>query len=84
MIEIFLYLNIVFIAAMLFLVVLSKSPWAKVLSNRLLVTCLVVEIVLFAVYTDSSFALDVALAFAVLGFVDIQFLTVFLRKKGEL
>ncbi len=84
MIEVFLYVNMVFIASMVVLVIFSKSPWAKVLSNRLLVTCLVVEIVLFAIYTNSSFALDVALAFAVLGFVDIQFLTVFLRKKGEL
>lgn len=84
MIKVYLYINLVFIVAFVVLVFLSKSPWAKVLANRLLVTSLVVEVVLFAVHSNSTMALDIALAFAVLGFVDVQIFSVYMRKKGDL
>lgn len=84
MIEIFLYINTVFIAAMGVLVFVGKSPWIKVLSVRILITCIIIEIVLFAVEKNLSNVLDVAIVFAILGFVDVKFLSVFLRKKGDL
>ncbi len=84
MIELYMYANLVFIAALFALVLLSKSPWAKVLANRLLVTCLVVEAALYAVNRNSALLIDIALAFAILGFVDVQIYSVYLRKKGDL
>lgn len=81
--RILMLINLVFIIALTVLVFASKSPFSKVLSNRLLVTCLVIEIVFYAVYKESSMALDLAIVFAVLGFVDVQFLSVFLRRKGD-
>lgn len=84
MIEFFLYLNATLIISMLILVIFSKTPWAKVLSVRLLFTCIIIEIVLFGLFKELNTALDIAITFAILGFVDIQFLSVFLRKKGDL
>ncbi len=84
MISALVYINTAFVCLMLLLVYLSRSPWAKVLSNRLAGTFLVTGIVLHAIARESSGALDVALAFSILAFVDVQFLSVFLRKKGEL
>lgn len=76
-------INLVFIIVLTVMVFISKTPFAKVLSNRLLITCLVTEIVFYAVHINSSMVLDIAIAIAVLGFVDVQFLSVFLRRKGD-
>lgn len=84
MIKFFMIGNLIAILIFLLLLAKGKSPWLKVLSNRLLVTCLVIQIVLYAVFTQSSILLDVAIVFAILGFVDVQFLSVYLRKKGDL
>jgi len=84
MISSLVFVNTVFVVLMLLLVYLSSSPWAKVLSSRLAGTFLVVGIVLHGLNRESSGSLDVALAFSILAFVDVQFLSVFLRKKGEL
>lgn len=84
MIRFFLYFNLLFIITFLLLLIKGKSPWLKVLSNRLMVTCIVIEIVLYAVWTGLEMVLDLAIVFAILGFVDVQFLSVYLRKKGDL
>ena len=84
MIRFFLYFNLLFIITFLLLLIKGKSPWLKVLSNRLMATCIVIEIVLYAVWTGLEMVLDLAIVFAILGFVDVQFLSVYLRKKGDL
>lgn len=84
MIKVFMLLNLIFILVFLVLVIIGKTPWIKVLSNRLLITLMVIEIVLYSILRNLEMVLDIAIVFAILGFVDVQFMSVFLRKKGDL
>jgi len=84
MIKVFMVINLFIILIFLMLLIKGKSPWIKALSNRLLITCLIIEIVLYAVHANQPVILDIAIVFAILGFVDIQFLSVYLRKRGDL
>lgn len=84
MIKALMIVNLLAIAIFITLVILGKNPWLKVLSNRLMITCLVIQIVLYSVFKEMEMLLDVAIVIAILGFVDVQFLSVFLRKKGDL
>lgn len=84
MIDTLLYINLAFIITMLMLIFFGKSPWVKALSHRLLITLIIIEIVLYSIVKEINILLDIAIVFAVIGFVDVQFLSVFLRKKGDL
>lgn len=73
-----------FLLTALVLLIRSRSGFSRILYLSLISTLIVAEIVLWAVHTAKSMYLDVALAFALLGFMDVQFYSVYLRKKGDL
>ena len=79
-----LFLSVVMIGILLWLVICGRLAWLRLLSLSLMTGLIVVAIILYAAYTGISMYLDVALAFALLGFVDIQFFSVFLRRRGGL
>lgn len=81
---VFLYITAALTAATGVLVFVGKTPWIKALSVRIFITCIIISIVLFAVDSNMSYALDIAIIFSILGFIDVQFISVFLRKKGDL
>lgn len=78
MLAVALYAATVFI-----LLVRSRSGFVRVLLLNLLCAMITAEIALYAAHTGLSMYLDVALAFAVLGFMDVQFYAVYLRRKGD-
>lgn len=67
-----------------YLLLRATETFSRVLMLSLLSVFTVCVIVLWAVHTGENMYLDVALAFAILGFMDIQFYAVFLRRKGDL
>ena len=71
-------------AAVFVLLVQSRTGFERVLFLGLLCAAVIALIVLYAAHTERSMYLDVALAFAVLGFMDVQFYAVYLRRKGDL
>lgn len=71
-------------AAVFVLLVRCRTGFERVLFLGLLCAAVIALIVLYAAHTGRSMYLDVALAFAVLGFMDVQFYAVYLRRKGDL
>ena len=74
----------VFAAALLLLLVRARTGFERVLLLSLLSSLITAEAVLYAAHTGRSMYLDVALASALLGFLDVQFYAVYLRRKGDL
>lgn len=68
----------------LLLLLRVREAFSRVLFLGLESALTIAAIVLWAVHTGEGMYLDVALAFAVLGFMDVQFYAVYLRRKGEL
>ena len=66
------------------LLVRAREAFSRVLFLGLESALIVAAIVLWAAHTGESMYLDVALAFALLGFMDVQFYAVYLRRKGDL
>ena len=62
----------------------AREAFSRVLFLGLLSALIVAAIVLWAVHTGEGMYLDAALAFALLGFMDVQFYAVYLRRKGDL
>lgn len=62
----------------------SRDSFSRVLFLGLISSLTVAAIVLWAVHTGESMYLDVAIAAALLGFMDVQFYAVYLRRKGDL
>lgn len=79
MVTLFLFLFI-----LLVLLFRAHTGIVRLLFVSLISAVVVAEIVLYAVHTQISMYLDVALAFALLGFMDVQFYAVYLRRKGDL
>lgn len=71
-------------AACFILLLRAREAFSRVLFLSLLSALTVAAIVLWAVHTGEWMYLDVALVFALLGFMDIQFYAVYLRRKGDL
>lgn len=84
MINIFLIVNLLCILLFLYMILFGHLVWIKLLGLNLSTSTIVVEIVLYAVKTNLDMYLDVALAFALIGFVGTQFIAVFIRKQGTL
>lgn len=78
----FILVNLVFILYALFMVMFCRHIWTRLMVLGLLTSLLALEIVMYAVVTEASMYLDVALAFVLLGFMDVQFFSVFLKKRG--
>ncbi len=62
----------------------SKEAFSRVLLLGVLASFIVAAIALYAVYTAQELYLDVAIILAMLGFMDVQFYAVYLRRKGDL
>ena len=70
-------------AALLLPLVRARTGFERVLLMSLLSSLVTAEIVLYAAHTGRAMYLDVALACALLGFLDVQFYAVYLRRKGD-
>lgn len=62
----------------------AREAFSRVLFLGLISSLIVAAITLWAVHVGESMYLDIALVFAVLGFMDVQFFAVYLRRRGDL
>lgn len=79
---------LVMLAAMLLalLVYVLRGPtiWDRMQGLNLISSTLTLAIVLYAFGSGEAVVLDIAIAFGLLGFVGIQFIAVFVRKRGNI
>ncbi len=85
-----MFTTILFIIITLtFIVLISsilKGPtlWDRVLASNLCCSITTIAIILYALVTDIDYYVDVALVFVLVGFVGIQFYSVFISRFGKL
>lgn len=72
------------VAFIMLIVTLSmKELWNKILAANILTTLIVILIVLVSIETNNNSYLDIAITFALLGFLGTQFFVRFLSGRGR-
>ena len=69
---------------LVYLIRLIKGPtiWDRLLAMNIMSTKIIIIIVLWASYTETSFYLDAAIIYALFGFIGTIFITLFLAERG--
>lgn len=80
----------IFISILGFLTVLSAirmilgpSIWDRLLSLNLLTSKVIMILVLLAVVFKETYILDLAIVYALLGFVGVMFIAISVQKRGQ-
>ncbi len=80
----------IFISILGFLTVLSAirmilgpSIWDRLLSLNLLTSKVIMILVLLAVLFKETYILDLAIVYALLGFVGVMFIAISVQKRGQ-
>ncbi len=80
----------IFISILGFLTVLSAirmilgpSVWDRLLSLNLLTSKVIMILVLLAVVFKETYILDLAIVYALLGFVGVMFIAISIQKRGQ-
>ncbi len=64
--------------------ILGPTVWDRLLALNMIFSKMTVAIVVLAILTGRSFYLDVALVYAVLGFVGMVLIARFIERRGDL
>ncbi|MBM7581879.1 multicomponent Na+:H+ antiporter subunit F [Caldicoprobacter guelmensis] len=64
--------------------ILGPTVWDRILGVNLLSSKIVMVIVVFAFLVNKSYLLDIAIIYALFGFVGIVMISRFIEKRGEL
>jgi len=80
------YLIALGVLLLLLFVYILRGPtiWDRMQGMNLMSSVIVLSIVLYAVLAEEPIALDIAIAFGLLGFVGTQFIAIFVRKRGNI
>lgn len=80
------YLVVLGVMMLFLLLHIVKGPtiWDRMLGLNLFSVLIVLAIVLYAVFSNQTMYLDIAITFGLLGFVGTQFIAVFVRKRGNI
>lgn len=65
-------------------VLIGKDIWDKVLGFNLFTSKFILIILLYSVTSELNYLLDIAMVYALLGFVSIVFITRFIQRKGKI
>jgi multicomponent Na+:H+ antiporter subunit F len=84
LLELFLILISFLIILLAFYVIKHHNIWDSLLGMSLSATLIVLGIVLYAAFMDSTMFIDIAITFGLLGFVGTLFTAVFLYMKGDI
>jgi multicomponent Na+:H+ antiporter subunit F len=66
-----------------FRIIIGPTIWDRMLGLNLVTTKLIMLIVLIASLRQETFLLDIALIYALLGFVGITFMSIYIQNKGS-
>lgn len=76
---------LLFLALMSLLrVLIGKNIWDKILGFNLFSAKFILIILIYASVTELNYLIDVAMVYALLGFVSIVFITRFIQRKGKI
>lgn len=63
--------------------ILGPSVWDRLLSLNLLTSKVIMILVLLAVVFKETYILDLAIVYALLGFVGVMFIAISIQKRGQ-
>lgn len=78
----FMLINLAFILYALGMVLFCRNTWTKLMGVGLLTSLLALEIVMYAVVTEASMYPGRGPGLRPPGLMDVQFFSVFLKKRG--
>ncbi len=65
-------------------VLIGPSTWDRILGFNLFSAKFILIILIYSIVNDLSYFVDIALVYALLGFVSIVFITRFIQRKGKI
>lgn len=65
-------------------ILIGPTFWDRILGLNLVTSKLIMLIVLIASFRNESFLLDIAIVYALLGFVGITFMSIYIQSRGRL
>lgn len=74
---------IVFSLLSAFRVLIGPTLWDRLLGLNLVTSKLIIIIILMACLREESFLLDMALVYALLSFIGIIFISIYIQRKGR-
>ncbi len=74
----------IFVVLVVVRVIMGPTIWDRLLGLNMISSKIIVSIVILAVLLDKSFLLDIALVYAVLGFLGTVLIARFIERSGNL
>jgi len=74
----------VYVVLVVIRVIMGPTIWDRLLGLNTISAKIIMSIVILSVITDRSYLLDVALVYALLGFLGTVFIARFIEKKGDI
>jgi multicomponent Na+:H+ antiporter subunit F len=79
-----LFVIAIYIVLVLVRVILGPTIWDRLLGLNAISAKMIMSIVILAIITNQSYLLDVALVYALLGFISTVLIARFIEKKGDI
>ncbi|MEO1815186.1 MULTISPECIES: monovalent cation/H+ antiporter complex subunit F [Acetobacterium] len=79
-----LFVIAIYIALVLVRVILGPTIWDRLLGLNAISAKIIMSIVIFSIITEQPYLLDVALVYALLGFIGTVLIARFIEKKGDI
>lgn len=73
-----------FMMLMLLLIWRGPTIWDRLLGMNMISSKLILCIILFAVLTDLPYLIDIAIVYALIGFIGTVFIALFIRQRGRI
>ncbi|MBN2851878.1 MAG: pH regulation protein F [Clostridia bacterium] len=84
MIEVASYLITVLIAITAIRIIIGPTVWDRLLGFNIVLSKILMLIVLFSMIFDKTYLLDIAITYALIGFVSTLFIARFLKDRGRI
>jgi len=68
----------------LYRIIKGPSVWDRLLGLNLFSINVIILMILYALMTDLDYLLDIAITYALLGFISIVFIARFIQRKGKI
>lgn len=82
--SIILSILVIYIVIVVVRIIMGPTIWDRLLGFNMISSKIIVSIVILAILLDKSFLLDIALVYAVLGFLSTVLIARFIERSGDL
>lgn len=84
MLNIFFYIFVVLSLFYLYRIIKGPSVWDRLLGLNLFSINMIIIMILYALINEIDYLLDIAIVYALLGFIGIVFIARFIQRKGKI